>query len=371
MITTLSACVRMSATSCEVALFTALASPAAAAACTWPNAPNSTLVNDRFIALHMITDRMKRDEPRVGRPVVVVDEGQVAARGDRGGEQQQVDQVLVAVGDRPRRNDLLQLPRRHQAAGEGEEAEDHLERDRRHAKRGQFAVLEPDDVLRGADEARRHAAEGVRQRRPLRDGRQGDARQRNARERPHLQAEADPAVVDDLGGQQRADDRRAHAGDAGEHAAPRRLRRVEPPQREDEEDRGGEVTELDQVLVHFEPFSRNIFSMRSVMRKPDTMLVIDAATATVPRIVVMLESRSPAMINEPTTAIAEIAFVSDISGVCSSRETFWITWNPTKVASMNTKSIDQRSRAIAKRTINRFTAGRITSPCSRTMSAMH
>ena len=33
------------------------------AACTWPNAPNSTLVNERFIALHMMIDRMKPDEP--------------------------------------------------------------------------------------------------------------------------------------------------------------------------------------------------------------------------------------------------------------------------------------------------------------------
>ena len=45
----------------------------------------------------------------------------------------------------------------------------------------------------------------------------------------------------------------------------------------------------------------------------------------------------------PTMAIAEIALVSDISGVCSSRETFWMTWKPTNVASMNTKSIDHRS----------------------------
>ena len=44
-------------------LLTAFASPPAAPACTWPNAPNSTFVNDRFIARHMITDRMKPDDP--------------------------------------------------------------------------------------------------------------------------------------------------------------------------------------------------------------------------------------------------------------------------------------------------------------------
>ena len=84
--------------------------------------------------------------------------------------------------------------------------------------------------------------------------------------------------------------------------------------------------------------------MRSVIRKPLTMLVIDAATAMVPRTVVSADLRSPAIRIEPTTAIAEMALVSDISGVCSRRETFWITWKPTNVASMNTNSIDHRSR---------------------------
>ena len=52
---------------------------------------------------------------------------------------------------------------------------------------------------------------------------------------------------------------------------------------------------------------------------------------------------SPAMMIEPTTAIAEMALVSDISGVCSSRETFRITSKPMNVASMKTNAIDQRS----------------------------
>src|SRR5512147_776093 len=41
---------------------------------------------------------------------------------------------------------------------------------------------------------------------------------------------------------------------------------------------------------------------------------------------------------EPTTEIAEIAFVSDISGVCSSRETRPITPSPTNVDSTSTVS---------------------------------
>ena len=44
----------------------------------------------------------------------------------------------------------------------------------------------------------------------------------------------------------------------------------------------------------------------------------------------------PVITIEPTTAIAEIALVSDISGVCSSRDTRVITPRPMNVASMNT-----------------------------------
>ena len=73
------------------------------------------------------------------------------------------------------------------------------------------------------------------------------------------------------------------------------------------------------------------------------MLVTDAATAIVPSTVLTVVFCSPVMMIEPTTAIAEIALVSDISGVCSSRDTLRITSKPTKVASMKTKVIDQKS----------------------------
>ena len=46
-----------------------IARPAApaAAACSCPNAPNSTFVNDRFIALDMLTERMKPEAPSSAR----------------------------------------------------------------------------------------------------------------------------------------------------------------------------------------------------------------------------------------------------------------------------------------------------------------
>src|SRR5262249_7496171 len=75
-----------------------------------------------------------------------------------------------------------------------------------------------------------------------------------------------------------------------------------------------------------------------------TMLVIEAATAIVPSTVENVVFCSPAMISEPTTAIAEIALVSDMSGVWSSRDTFRITSKPMNVASMKTNAMPQRSR---------------------------
>ena len=55
---------RITAASSAVALLTGGASsPAAALVCSCPNAPNRTLVNDRFIAFDMFTDRMKPDAP--------------------------------------------------------------------------------------------------------------------------------------------------------------------------------------------------------------------------------------------------------------------------------------------------------------------
>src|SRR5438105_10904541 len=46
----------------------------------------------------------------------------------------------------------------------------------------------------------------------------------------------------------------------------------------------------------------------------------------------------------PTTAIAEIALVSDMSGVCKSRETRRITSSPTNVASMKTNKAEMISK---------------------------
>ena len=104
----------------------------------------------------------------------------------------------------------------------------------------------------------------------------------------------------------------------------------------------------------------NIFSMRSVIRKPLTMLVIEAASAMAPSSVMSGGWSWPAITIEPTTAIAEIALVSDISGVCSRRETRVTTPSPMKVASMKTNSrADSSAAGIGQRDSDRGAPRRV------------
>ena len=78
------------------------------------------------------SERQQDDERE--RPRLVGIDRQVDAGADRDRQQPQVDDVLVRIGDRPRRHDLLQLARGHQAAGERQVAEDDLEHDRARAE---------------------------------------------------------------------------------------------------------------------------------------------------------------------------------------------------------------------------------------------
>src|SRR4029450_7774335 len=130
-----------------------------------------------------------------------------------------------------------------------------------------------------------------------------------------------------------------------------------PLEGEDEECGRDEVDQLNQLIDHLAApgwtaaGSRlfNIFSMRSVIRKPLTMLVVEANTATAPKMVLNLDCCSPASRIAPTTAMAEMALVSDISGVCSRRDTRRITSSPMKVA--------RRRKKRAARKFNRQPGG--------------
>ena len=85
------------------------------------------------------------------------------------------------------------------------------------------------------------------------------------------------------------------------------------------------------------------------MRKPLTMFVVEANTAMAPSHVLNPDSCSPASRMAPTTAIAEIALVSDISGVCSSRETRRMTSRPMNVASISTNRPSTKSNCIGRK----------------------
>src|SRR5437879_6926260 len=135
--------------------------------------------------------------------------------------------------------------------------------------------------------------------------------------------------MDDLRLDPRGQDRNGHPDDARDDAAARGLGIVHPVQREDEQRRRQDGGELTDEMHHC---FLNILSMRSVIMKPLTMFVIEANNATAPRIRMVSGWSAPVTTIEPTTAIADIAFVSDISGVWRSRQTRPIQPSPVNVA---------------------------------------
>src|SRR4030095_17019757 len=172
----------------------------------------------------------------------------------------------------------------------------------------------------GPHEPRRRPAERVRDRGALRHRGERHPRQRHADRESHEHGSRDPGPAHDAGRQERAEDRERHRDDTREHALARGLRVVHPVQRKDEQRRSDEVGALDQPEAHgflSSPGFPKRRSMRSVIRKPLTMLVIEAASAIAPSSVTSGGWSWPAITIEPTTAIAEIALVSDIRGVWS------------------------------------------------------
>ena len=83
--------------------------------------------------------------------------------------------------------------------------------------------------------------------------------------------------------------------------------------------------------------------MRSVTRKPPTTLIVPNAIAITSRTSSSTPSAGPITIRPPSSTIPWIAFVPDISGVCSVLGTFEMTSNPTKAASTRIASSVSRS----------------------------
>src|SRR5205823_7417551 len=131
-----------------------------------------------------------------------------------------------------------------------------------------------------------------------------------------------------------------HPRHARHHGVAGGLRVVHPVQREDEQRRREDGGDLGDGVRHC---FLNIFSIRFVMRNPLTMFVMEANSAIPPRTRMVHGYSAPVTAMDPTTAIAEIAFVSDMSGVYRSRDTRRITPSPMNVARTRTNSMDQKS----------------------------
>src|SRR5882724_4670730 len=136
-----------------------------------------------------------------------------------------------------------------------------------------------------------------------------------------------------------------HTQLACENTAPGGSRSAHPHQGQDEKRCGDEVCDLDQQIAaensahaFFAPLGLNIFSMRSVMRNPPTMLLVAETIAIVPKTAASVFLCSPARMMAPTTAM-----VRDISGVCKSGVIRLITSNPMKAANMKTYKLVNRS----------------------------
>src|SRR6185436_19486103 len=109
--------------------------------------------------------------------------------------------------------------------------------------------------------------------------------------------------------------------------------------REHKQRRRGEIANLRKDNHLLGSRFLNIFSIRSVIRNPLTTLIVDAVTAIAPNTVDKVPRFDPRITSDPIKLIAEIAFVSDISGVCSKGDTRRITSNPRNVASINTNKL--------------------------------
>src|SRR4029453_15056800 len=131
-------------------------------------------------------------------------------------------------------------------------------------------------------------AERVRERGPLWHRREWNPRQGNADDESCDDRQDDPHMMDDGWLGPGDDDRHSGAGDARVDTPAGGRGCVHPVEREDEHGRRDGVPQLADAIHHARFPSPglsvlNIFSIRSVIRKPLTMLVIEAKSAIAPR----------------------------------------------------------------------------------------
>src|SRR5262249_23069410 len=136
-----------------------------------------------------------------------------------------------------------------------------------------------------------------------------------------------------------ADDGQRHPELSGPDTPSRGRRSAKPFERKHKQRGRNEVADLGEqrLCAHFSaPRFLNMRSILSVMRKPLTTLIVDAVTASAPRMVVNVLFCSPRMTRDPIKLIADIALVRDMSGVWRSGETRRMTSKPKNVARTKT-----------------------------------
>ena len=143
--------------------------------------------------------------------------------------------------------------------------------------------------LGDADERHREGAEHVADGDALRHGGHWHKEaHRQTDGATHNEADDDELVAHDLVVQQGADDGEQHAERCELHAAARGVRLRQAAESKDERRRCADIGDLheeraDLLVDHFgASVFLNIFNMRSVMTKPPTTLIVAAATATMP-----------------------------------------------------------------------------------------
>ena len=213
---------------------------------------------------------------------------EVNGNGNRNRQQRQIDEVLPLIGNRALGQNLLQFPRRHQTAGEGQRGEDDLQGDNCHHEA--WNVRGAEIELGAAHQGHAECAEGVAERGSLRNGRHVHQAQRNPNTGAQHEGDDDPLIVDDAVMQQGPANGQGHADFAGSDAALGGGRTAQPFQRKNKENAGNQVDDLDDLLISREVgghgfvgrLDLNILSMRSVIRKPPTTLLVAAITARTP-----------------------------------------------------------------------------------------
>jgi hypothetical protein len=172
---------------------------------------------------------------------------QINGAADGDGEQQEVDEVLSFIGDGPLGQDLLQLSRRHEAAGNGEASEDDFHGEHRHHEFGN--VRRAQIKFRRTDQSDAECAEGVAEGSSLRDGGHLHHAKRDADAAAEHEGDDDPLPVDDAVAQQSAGDGQHHADFASPDAVAGGGGGTHPFQRENKEGAGDQVSKFDDVLV--------------------------------------------------------------------------------------------------------------------------